>query len=133
MGHEIQIRTDRDRKEYQPGDTVSGTVTITSESEWRALYAEVVLFWHTEGKGERDDGVVARLELAGKGSMVPRVVELTFSFQLPDMPWTYHGRVLKVHWMLGVYVKPSGGSEQSVELPLVMHSRPGLFRSGGDA
>ncbi|MBI5154403.1 hypothetical protein HZA57_04115 [Candidatus Poribacteria bacterium] len=104
----------------EPGAKLGGVVRAESAAPWEAIYFEVVASWLTSGKGTSDREVAAALALAPKGSTVPAAGEFPFLLQLPEMPWTYQGTVLKIYWMLGVYAKPRGADEAHLEMGFAM-------------
>jgi len=57
------------------------------------------LVWHTEGKGTREVMVVGRVPLTD----VRVANQRTFSFTLPAMPYTYHGRILSIMWSVDLF------------------------------
>jgi hypothetical protein len=102
---------------FAPGSTVDGSVTIhNAEGSWTASHAELLLFWRTEGRGDTDEGVAAGVNLAEQSTQMPGSFTRDFSLTLPQLPWTYHGKLLKIRWFLGAYMKgkPGGNSEQEI-------------------
>jgi len=119
---------------FRPRDTVAGVATINCVNPVEPEYAELMLFWRTEGRGDEDHEVVAIERLVPTGARLGAGrEERRFSFQLPDMPWTHHGRLLKLNWTVGLYVKSPGLDELFVEVPFVLHARPEVFAAAADA
>jgi hypothetical protein len=102
---------------FRPQSRIEGSVSwgLGSTSDW----LEVRLVWHTEGKGTREVMVVGRVPL-----MDVRVGnQRTFSFTLPDMPYTYHGQILSILWSIDVFGPARGllrREEQIATLPIVV-------------
>lgn len=117
------VRIDDARRAFAPGETVSGSATLSADAAWKCDYAEVALVWHTEGKGDADRQAVAVESLATKGETTSPSLTRPFVFRMPQLPWTYHGRALKIHWTIGVYAKPAGEAEASAEVPIEIHPR----------
>lgn len=62
-------------------------------------FLEVRLVWHTEGKGTGESVVVGRERLRDPAPQG----RVDFSFQLPDMPYTYHGQILSILWSVDLF------------------------------
>lgn len=97
-----------ERSVYQPGEAIKGTVTWTSEKS--AKTAELRLFWHTRGKGDRD------AETAGTVVFeLPQPSDSReFLFRAPDFPPSFSGKLISLLWGLELVLEP-GGTE-AVEL-----------------
>ncbi|SRR5258706_16121062 len=82
---------------FKPNGRVEGLLSWDPASA--PAWLEVRLVWHTEGKGTREVMVVGRVPLTD----VRVGNQRTFSFTLPDMPYTYHGRILSILWSIDVF------------------------------
>lgn len=119
---------------YEPGSRLTGNVIITAPSgAWKADSVELVLFWRTSGIGTRDTGVGGSMVLAPPGSSMPQHFSVEFDLEVPLEPYTYHGKIIKIDWFLGLRVKKGWLSKQEVELPLIfrpvgmpLESSPGM-------
>ncbi len=117
MGENVDIQIDPERLEYQPGETVSGKVTLIPKKDVRCRSATVQLEWHTTGRGNRDKKVIASKTLASGGLTSGRVVSDVFSFPLPDAPWSYNGHYINIVWAIKVNIDvPFAGD--------IEHARP---------
>ncbi len=124
---DVSIRIDDDAHEFHPGDSVSGTVVLKYREPWDVRYLDVVAGWRTEGRGDQNSSAEATQRLFRKGENVSPLMERGFRLRLPVMPWTYYGTYIKLHWIIGVYVKPMRGFESQFELPIIVHPRPEEF------
>jgi hypothetical protein len=96
----LQISTDGGKTGYLPGETVSGSVRWQFEQQAEGI--DVRLFWYTQGKGTRDVGVsdsqrIKAPPLAGRES---------FSFVLPDAPYSFSGKLISLLWAVEAVVHP---------------------------
>lgn len=115
MTVEINLRDTEGR--FRPQGRVEGSVSwgLGSGPEW----LEVRLVWHTEGKGTSVVNVVGRVPLTDARVGNQR----TFSFTLPEMPYTYHGRILSILWSIDVFGPARGPlrrEERIATLPIVV-------------
>ncbi len=81
--------------------------------------ATVAVLWYTEGKGERDEGIVYVEDLEGLSREVARdgSPELRFRVTLPLWPVTYHGQIVKIHWQVAVRRRAAPWTIEAEELP----------------
>lgn len=101
--HRLQIELES--AAYRPGEMVQGKVTWELEKPVDRL--ELRLFWHTQGKGTRDIGVVATTQIPTpklRGSQ-------TFSYRLPDGPWSFSGSLITLTWSVEIITVPGDEGE----------------------
>jgi hypothetical protein len=91
----ITLRNSDNR--VKPNGRVEGVVSWDPASA--PAWLELRLVWHTEGKGTREVMVVGRVPLTD----VRVANQRTFSFTLPAMPYTYHGRILSIMWSVDLF------------------------------
>lgn len=98
----VEIRLLGEHRCRLPGETVR------AEVRWEAGTApegvEVRLLWETRGRGDREEGVAASVEMPAPGPLGREEVELT----LPAGPWSYQGRLLQIVWLADAVLWPSG-------------------------
>ena len=82
---------------FEPKGRVEGSASwdLGNAPAW----LEVRLAWHTEGKGTKEVMVVGRARLVEVSAHDQR----TFAFVLPEMPYTYHGRIVSILWSVDVF------------------------------
>jgi hypothetical protein len=102
----IQIETRDGRTVFQPGEELEGTVRWRLDPPPKSL--EVRLFWYTEGRGERDVGLVAALPVASPGPDGHQ----PFHFRLPPGPYSFSGKIIDLLWAIEVVVEPGDRSER---------------------
>jgi len=115
----ITITLEGGRGEYAAGDALKGTVAWDSPGSSEDS-AELSVLWYTEGKGDQNTGVVHFEEFALDDRR-----KHPFSAELPLLPLTYHGHLLKIHWL--VRVRTGSGRNRNVrfQLPFVMRAPAG--------
>jgi hypothetical protein len=99
--NQLALLVDDERTAFRPGETVRGRALWVFAEAPDAV--EVRLFWHTEGKGDTDVGVVdlARFDEVGPAG------DERFALRLRDRPWSYAGTLISVIWSLEIVALPS--------------------------
>jgi hypothetical protein len=121
---EFSVRFHGERR-YRPGGRIAGQVTLSAREPWQVAFAEAILFFRTEGMGNRDEGRTGLVTLAPPDRDIMRTLESPFEFQAPPVPSTYYGSLLKVHWMVGFYAQSKGGKVHGLlEVPVIIHREP---------
>src|SRR4051812_33816933 len=83
---------DGDVLRFAPGDEITGSAEIVSDTDLFCNHLYLRLQWHTEGRGDCDEGTVEQLDIV-QGTLSAGVpVTQEFSFRLPDLPWSYAGQ-----------------------------------------
>lgn len=103
----LRIELDHDRTAFAPGEEVSGTVSWALEDP-PAERVEVRLAWFTRGKGDRDTGVAAWIELPGPLPSDRRDFRLT----LPEGPYSFSGKLISLIWAVEVVADPGERAER---------------------
>lgn len=85
---------------FEPGDTVSGVVSFDLDEPPESV--ELHLFWHTEGRGDEDIGIVAAQPIEGAGQRDRR----SFSFTLPPGPCSFSGSLISIRWAIELLAEP---------------------------
>jgi hypothetical protein len=118
---ETRLEIEGDRNSAPPGATITANVALHATRPWTVKRAELALAWYTEGRGMADEAVVQRVELFPPGSEAPATFRRSYPVAIPPVPWTYHGNLVKIHWVLQLVVQHKGGPEQITDLPLQVH------------
>lgn len=101
----LSLELDGDRTAYRPGEEMEGTVSweLPSGPETRPPESiEVRLFWYTEGRGDRDVGIVQTETVEAVG---PRG-DHRFEFRLPEGPYSFSGPLISLIWALEAVTEP---------------------------
>ena len=103
---ELRIEVDGGRRWFLPGDTLSGRAVWHLEDDTETI--EVRLFWYTSGKGTEDVVIIdsVRTDAAGTAG------ERSFSFRLPDGPYSFSGSLITLAWALEIIALPHGATER---------------------
>jgi hypothetical protein len=113
----IQVRLHDNKREYRPGETLAGTIMLHGMRQDELKSVAVQVLWFTEGKGDRDEGVVYSDELDLRGGP-----DFPFSLILPPLPLSYHGHLLKIHWCVRVKADMRRGRDLTYEEPFSLTS-----------
>ena len=96
---------------FRTGETVAGTVRWNLEENPESL--ELSLFWHTQGKGTRDVGVVETMKFDNPGSFGRK----DFSFKLPQGPYSFSGKLISLIWAIEATTFPT---EQTTKRAIIV-------------
>jgi hypothetical protein len=97
----LRIQTTDGGTSFRPGQDIAGTI-------WWSLaeppdLIELSLFWTTRGKGSVDSQVIESLRLDGP----PADGQRPFRFRLPDLPYSFSGKLVSLTWALLLAAQPS--------------------------
>lgn len=85
-------------KQYEPGSLLQGTVVITPGDNINCRSVELWVEWHSEGRGDRDRGVIGQVRIHEGSVQAGIPITGGFSVTLPVMPWSYSGHFLHLVW-----------------------------------
>ncbi len=97
----LNIEIAEAKTSFRPGETVAGTVRWNLEENPESL--ELSLFWHTQGKGTRNVGVVETVKFDSPGSLGQK----DFSFKLPQGPYSFSGKLISLIWAIEATTFPT--------------------------
>jgi len=102
----LKINTLNGHTDFSPGEKVELTI------EWmfddRPNQIEVRLVWYTKGKGDTDIEIVDSIRFEQ-----PRISESErCTFQLPEQPYSFSGKLISLIWAVEVIAEPSGDSQR---------------------
>ena len=89
---------------FRPGETLQGSVRITPIGDLQARHVNIRLQWHTEGRGDRDQAVVAEQDVFQGMLSDSTPTYYSFHFKLPDHPWSYAGHYVNIIWEIEVCI-----------------------------
>lgn len=95
----VTLRLAEGRRDYQPGDTLSGEyrLDVVNRSDIRAL--ELSVLWYTEGKGDEDLQVHYFFrQSSDEGDYINPHRPGRFTTKLPASPLSYEGVIVKIRW-----------------------------------
>lgn len=119
----LQIGLRENKHSYHPGEQIAGAVLWELDESPRL--AELRLLWSTRGKGTEDLSVV-RTEFFSDpqpGDTRP------FSFQAPEAPYGFSGKLISLIWALELVIEPGDHSER-VEIVIAPEGREILLGDG---
>ena len=108
---------------FDPGSRLDGVAQLLPDGNIRAKNTVVRLAWHTEGRGDRDSGIAAQVEI-GQGNLTANVpVTQSFAFNLPAEPWSFAGHYINIIWEVQVVVDVPMGLDLHAEQPFILAPR----------
>jgi hypothetical protein len=100
--NESKITIDGDTRAFEPGATISGGYSWRADLPPKSV--ELRLFWFTRGKGDQDVRMVDEVRLDATSAMVDSIGDQRFSFNLPDGPYSFSGKLISLIWALELIV-----------------------------
>jgi hypothetical protein len=97
----LRVELDEGRASFRPGEVVRGTASWSLDAPPAAV--EVRLIWFTQGKGDRDVGLVESVPAAAPGAEGG----LSFAFTLPDGPYSFSGTLVSLLWAVEAVALPA--------------------------
>jgi len=102
----LSIELKDNRTALEPGETVVG------EASWQVDHAKSVqvrLFWYTGGQGTRDVQIIESKPNAD----APPAGQTSFSFQVPDEPYSFSGKLISLIWAVELVIEPGDHSTRA--------------------
>ncbi|MDX2177083.1 MAG: hypothetical protein SF028_11510 [Candidatus Sumerlaeia bacterium] len=121
---ELMLHLEDARTVFHPGDRIAGEAHVVNDSEWTATQFVVELRWSTYGRGDQDTGAGAVQVLAPPGQEVPARSSHRFALTVPPLPWTYHGRALKIGWCVRLYAGGRHITDSETTVDFELRPRP---------
>lgn len=114
--NQLRLGTRDDRRNFQPGEELTGAAGWEFEHAPQAL--EVRLLWFTRGQGTEDVAVVDTVRFDHPAAAEAR----PFRFQLPAAPYSFSGKLISLLWAVELVALPSKESAR-VEFVLAPEGR----------
>ena len=105
-----------ERDTCAPGTTLRGRVVLLPLPGEESRKVELSVLWETEGKGNTDVGVALHRVLSD-GDPDAGHAEHTFEVQLPALPLSYQGFLLKIGWLVRVRRLAALGEDAVIDQP----------------
>ena len=110
-------------RHYVAGNILSGVVRVRSDQEVNCRGVHCVVGWHTEGRGDKDEGIVWSNTLH-EG---PLSGEQTFPFRLTlplNGPISYSGHYIRIVWTVNAVVALDWQKDPSAEVLFFLMPAP---------
>lgn len=90
---------------FEPGGVLQGNVQVIPQEDIKCNSVRIRLQWHTEGRGDRDEGLAAEIPMAQQGTLQANApLSQQFNIILPKAPWSYAGHYINIIWELKVTI-----------------------------
>ncbi len=112
---------------YFPGETLAGSYWFEQVGGDDILAVECSVLWQTIGKGSTDMGVHAFWRFSiDEGDWIDPRRPSRFNTVLPRSPLSYHGSLIKLHWMVRVRLFLADGRQAVEDLPFHLGNVPDI-------
>ena len=85
-------------RKFKPGDVIQGSIQITPDSDLNCKHIFVRALWHTEGRGDKDEGIGAEQDVFQGELRTGTPAHYRYHLKLPQEPWSYAGRYVNIIW-----------------------------------
>jgi len=92
----LAVLFDREDRTYQPGETISGKVEATVNTDVSCEALKIELCWQTHGRGNTESQSVDTIVQPGLDWKAGMTYTYPFSFAAPKKPLTYRGHYLNI-------------------------------------
>jgi hypothetical protein len=124
----VALWIDRKTVVVPPRATLTGGYTIRPADTGPLRSAELSVLWYTAAPGHTEMGVYCYQEhTAFDGNDQALYGHRSFHAQLPDGPFSYEGKVVKIRWAVRLRLRYVSGEERVRELPFYL----GAVGAGG--
>ena len=129
----VRLTLDEASGLYQPGERLTGRFMVDGSKPWAVRAAELSVLWYTAGQGEEDFSVHYFDRLVDEpGRPLDLRVPRRFATVLPQSPWSYDGRIVKVCWCVRLRLTLLPGNESLTEIPFRLGNVPAVGESEGE-
>ena len=105
---------------FKPGQIIRGVLAVYPQDQLNCQPLQIELQWFTQGRGTRNQGTEASIEVY-RGELIANVPgEFAFEIGLPLQPYTYVGRLIQVHWRLWATAKLAWKVDPDYSYPIVI-------------
>ncbi|MGF1503929.1 MAG: hypothetical protein GYB64_04045 [Chloroflexi bacterium] len=105
---------------FLPNEEVRGEAEIIPENDITVDAIRARLVWYTQGRGDRDMGVVDTVT-GPSGFLTGGVpVRMDFTLRLPSAPWSYAGQLITLVWAVQIVVDRDRGLDYDDDQPIIM-------------
>jgi hypothetical protein len=109
---------------FSPGSTMQCNVQVTPQDNIRCKRVVARIMWHTEGRGDRDEGTVLEAPIAPESTLqAGQQIYQQFNVVLPHEPWSYAGHYVNIVWELKVIIDIAMASDINASQPFVLAPR----------
>jgi hypothetical protein len=92
--NELNIHLNSDTNTFAPGQTIVGAISWQLDEEPQKL--TLALHWYTQSRATKQSGMADCIEFERPGCNGSK----DFSFEIPQGPYSFQGRLLSLNWVL---------------------------------
>jgi hypothetical protein len=106
MTDEPDLRLELIGTALRPGGELAGAFVIPGGPPPGTRSVEFSVLWHTSGKGTEDlQAIHYRAWKNDDGTLATLPNPHAFTVTLPKTPWSYDGKLVKIHWVARLRVR----------------------------
>lgn len=98
---------------YTPADTLAGSVRVELDAALRGARVVIIRRWVARAQGSESCGGDDEILLFEDDLLQPGTQRFPFIFHVPPGPYSYHGRLIELDWVLDARVEDAQGTTLS--------------------
>lgn len=106
---------------FNPGGRIHGIATLHSQDLSLLDRVDTSIYWQTTGHARQESQVIY-LHSPLIHTQIQGTHHFPFAADLPCLPLTYNGFLIKISWHVRVWVHQSGVGEGGLILPFIVQS-----------
>lgn len=121
---DLTLHLENGKVDYLGGETVRGEVEVRTDRDIECKGLVVECLWQTHGKGNTDRGTPISAEVFQGVWPAGTVARYPFALELPHGPFTYHGQLLNVGWLVRTRADVPWKLDPKAELDVTLRPSP---------
>ena len=107
---DIEFLVELEEGVARPGQRIRGGFRLKHEEPLPVKRVETSLLWYTAGKGNQDEEIIWH-QTTAENDVLDAQRAIPFEAELPERPWSYAGKLIKINWVIRARIFPENGEE----------------------
>ena len=108
-------------RRFNPAGNIKGRIDIMPQKNINARSVELYVEWHTEGRGDKDNGVTPPILLHNGQLNSGMPIYFPFDMLLPLEPWSYSGHYINIIWNVVVKINIPRSKDLIGTMPFILY------------
>jgi hypothetical protein len=107
-------------RKFEPGGVIQGSIQITPDSDLNCRHIIIRAQWHTEGRGDKDEGIGVEQDLFQGELRAGTPTHYSYHLKLPQEPWSYAGRYVNIIWEVEASIDLAWARDPNIAERIIM-------------